>query len=181
MQLSGRTIVIGIFVLAVLMAGGAWWRRLQESRHAAEFWGRSGAPLVVGNTQVAWLVLGDQRTGEPGADATLGRSVAEEFDLTGKPGVVHFRYALTQDVNFDWSGFRTVPLDDPGDWAYGLRFTDGTRTLHVVLEREFRRLGIVELGPGTIKIVPCPRLAPKVRRYLIDVKAPLAPQFAPGQ
>jgi hypothetical protein len=174
MQFRGRTVVIGIFVLALVMAGGAWWRRLQESRHAAEFWGRGGAPLVVGNTQIAWLVLADERTDEPGTEATLGRSVVNEFELTDKPGVVHFRYALTQDANFDWAGLRTVSLDDPGNWAYALRFTDGTHTLHVVLERKFRWLGLVDLGPGTIKIVPSPRLAPKLQRYLTDVKAPLS-------
>jgi hypothetical protein len=181
MQVRGRTVVVGIFVLAVLMAGGAWWRRLEESRHAAEFWGRSRAPLVVGNTQVAWLVLADERTGEPGTEATLGRPVAEEFDLTNKPGLVHLRYALTQDANFDWSGLRTVPLADPGDWAYALRFTDGTHTTYVLLERELRRLGVVDLGPGTIKSVPCPRLAAKLERYLSDVEAPLAPEQAPGR
>jgi hypothetical protein len=181
MQLRGRTVVVGIFVLAVLMAGGAWWRRLQESRHAAEFWGRSRAPLVVGNTDVSFLVLRDERTQDPGTESTLGRPVAKVFELTGKPGLVHFRYALTQDANFEWDKMRTVPLDDPGDWAYALRFTDGTRTLYVVLEREFRWLGIVDLGPGTIKVIACPRLAPKLQRYLTDVKAPLAPQLAPGQ
>jgi hypothetical protein len=175
MQLRGRTVVLGIFALAILMAAGAWWRRLQESRHAAEFWGERSVPLVVGNTKVSFLVLGDARTQDPGMETTLGRPVEKEFDLTDKPGMVHFRYALTQDANFEWDKLRTVPLDDPGAWAYALRFTDGTRTLHVVLEREFHWLGIVDLGSGTIKMVACPRLAPKLKRYLTDVKAPLAP------
>ena len=59
MKLSGRIIVVGMFVLAIALSGGAWWHRLQESRHAAEFWGADAAPLVVGDTEATFLVLGD--------------------------------------------------------------------------------------------------------------------------
>jgi hypothetical protein len=180
MQLRGRTVVIGIFVLAVLMAGGAWWRRLQESRHAAAYWGARRAPLIVGNTKVFFVILSDHDGRESEVMSVAGRPVAKAFDLSEKLGLVHLRYALTQDVNFDWNKLRTVPLDDPGHWAYALRFFDESATLDrasldVVLDRGFRWLGVVDLYLGTIKIVACPRLAPKLKRYLADVKVPLAP------
>jgi hypothetical protein len=181
MQLRGRTVIVGIFALAFIMAGAAWWRRLAESRHAAEFWGKHGVPLIVGNTNVSFLVLGDPPAQEPGTETTLARSFVEEFDLTDKPGMVHFRYALTQDANFEWDQLRSVPLGDRGDWTYALRFTDGKRTLIVVLARDLRWLGIVDVGSREIKVVASPRLAPKLRKYLTDIKAPLAPHLAAGQ
>lgn len=180
MQLRGRTVVVSIFVLALVMAGGAWWRRLQESRHAAAYWGAKRAPLIVGNTKVFFVILGNDDGQDSAAMVVAGRPVAKAFDLSEKRGLVHLRYALTQDANFDWDKLRIVPLDDPGDWTYALRFFDGSATLDkasldVVLDREFRWLGVVDLSLGTIKVVACPRLAPKLKRYLADVNVPLAP------
>ena len=175
MQLRGRTVVVGIFVLAILMAGGAWWRRLQESRHAAAYWGEQGAPLVVGNTKMEFLVLGDAAAQDQSGGSIAGRPIAQVFDLSEQRGVVHLRYALTQDANFEWNNMRDEPLDADREWAYALRFSDDARQLAVLLSSDLATLGKVDADAGQVKVIPCPHLATKLKRYLTDVKAPLAP------
>jgi hypothetical protein len=180
MNLSGRTIVIGIFVLAFVMAGGAWWHRWNESRHAAAFWGKEGVPLVTSGKEVTFYALG--RPGDDGEtiDAIPDRPVRQEFDLSDKRGLVHLRYALTQDANFQWDKLRAAPRDDSNDWAYAIDFSDGQRSLIIVLDRSLELLGLLRAGSHNTNVVPCPRLAPAIQRYLTEIGAPLAPDLAPG-
>jgi hypothetical protein len=177
MKVSGPTIVVGIFALAIALSGAAWWHRLQESRHAAAYWGQESAPLVVGDTEVKFLVLGAPAGGPSDAEQVAGRAIDKSFDMTIQSGLVHMRYALTQDANFEWDKLRDEPLEESlgaDDWTYALRFSQGDRQLDVLLTRDLGAIGKVDAAAGRVKVVPCPHLAPKLRRYLVDIKAPLS-------
>ena len=36
---SGKALIIGIVLVALLMSGYAWWHQKQKGRHTLDFWG----------------------------------------------------------------------------------------------------------------------------------------------
>jgi len=167
MQVSGRIVILATFGIAVALSGGAWWYHYQTTRRAAEFWGATGAHLLVKAAQLELLELG-QRTAD-GDDGPMlaGRTVVAEHDLSRKPGLVHLRFVFTQDANFLWEKRRREPVDAAPDWAYALRFTEGEQVLVVLLRRDFQRVG--KLAGKQVEVLPSPRIERSVRQYLTDV------------
>jgi hypothetical protein len=64
-------------------------------------------------------------------------------------------------------------VGDSPTWRYALRFSQGDDRLDVLLAGDFGRLGNVDADGAHVEVVPCPRLAPVLLRYLTDVGAPL--------
>ncbi len=170
MQVSGKILVLATFAIGFTMAGGAWWYNFSQSRRTAQFWGADDAALIVGSEKVELLELVDYP--DDGADDVVAkRAVSRAYDLTGKPGLVHLRHALTYDANFDWAGRREeFPSDDRG-WNYALRFTKGDQRLDVVFSSDFKTLAKILIVPRdenyekvTLHVLPCPSLG----RVLVD-------------
>src|SRR5262245_10461703 len=101
MQVSGKLLILITLAIGLTMAGGAWYYNYNQSRLTAQFWGARDAALLVGGDKVELLELADPPadgslpTG--GGDVLAGRAAMRTVDLTGKPGLVHLRYALTYD------------------------------------------------------------------------------------
>ncbi len=169
---KGRTIVLGIFGLALVMAAGGWWFRYEASRRAAAFWGADGARLLAGESDVEFFVLGDGDRAD-GHQGIAGRPVEPKIDLTEKLGLIHLRYALTQDANFEWDNLSREQEPAGAEWRYAMRFSLEDDELDVLLSEDFAQLGKVNEGEGQIDVLPCPRLAPSIERYLTDVGAPI--------
>jgi hypothetical protein len=171
MQLSGRTIIITTLLVALAMAGGAWWYNWQLSRYAAQYWGPAAARLVVGRTPLTLLELGSREPPEhpPAADSVARRPVVAEHDLTDKPGVAHLRLALAQDANFLWDARRRESIDVDYDWGYALRFDADGPPLVVLVRRDFKQIGKLDPDGDFVDVLPCPRLAPAFERYLTDI------------
>jgi hypothetical protein len=170
-QIPGKILVLATFGIGVAMAAGAWWYNYQQSYRAAEFWGAHDAALLVGNSQLKLLSLVDRAVAEPSTgdsapQVIAGRDAVEEADLTGKPGLVHLRHALTYDANFAWDQRRSAP-EPTADWAYAMRFAkEGAAPLVVVFTRDFERLGRVDPDGSVVDSLPCPKLGPVIREYL---------------
>lgn len=171
MNAKGRTIVLGLFGVGLAMAFGGWWFRYQASRRAAAFWGAPGARLVVGESNVELLVLGEPAPAAESGQAVAGRPVTDAFDLTERRGLVHLRYALTQDANFSWDELQREPDSGGPEWRYALRFALGDERLVVLFSEDFGQLGKVD--GEQVDVLPCPLLGPVIERYLRDVGAPL--------
>jgi len=173
-QIPGKILVLATFGIGVAMAVGAWWYNYQQSYRAAEFWGSHDAALLVGNSQLKLLSLVDRPVAEPSTanpttQVIAGRAAVDEADLTGKPGLVHLRHALTYDANFTWDQRRSAP-EATIDWAYALRFFKADATPLVVLfTRDFAQLGRVDADGRVVDSLPCPKLGPVIREYLGEV------------
>ena len=164
MQVSGKLLVLTTIGISVLMAGGSWWYNYSQSRRAAQFWGRDAAALLVASDKVELLELAHLPPAAGDEGSTEG-AVAKTVDLTGKPGLVHLRHALTYDANFEWDlCVHYGPKAGPG-WKYALRFTKGDRELVVLFPDDFTCLGR-RLESGTLDLVPCPQLGPVMLKYL---------------
>ncbi len=159
--------MLSTFAIGFAMAGGAWWYNYQQSRLAAEFWGRQNASLLVGNSEVTLLELG-----EPDAAGVAKRETVREIDLTDKKGLVHLRHSLTYDANFVWEKRRHEPLGDGDAWTYAMRFSRGNAKLEVLFASDFQQLGRVvdaSAAEPTVDVLRCPRLGPVLLAYLAEV------------
>ncbi|HMP05512.1 MAG TPA: hypothetical protein PJ982_04105 [Lacipirellulaceae bacterium] len=169
MQVAGRLLVLVTLAIALGLSAGAWWYHYGQSRRAAQFWGPESARLLLSSESTLLLTLDD-------ADETDGQAVADEFDLTGRNGLVHLRHALTFDGNFDWERRRMEPVAAGDTWRYVLRFADGDEHLDILFTRDFQRLGRLDAAGDQADVLDCPRLGPVLVRDLVDVGAPLATQ-----
>lgn len=178
---EGKWLVLATFAIGLAMAGGAWWYQYNQARRSAEYWGHSAASLLVGNSTVKLVELGDPSDDGVAGRVVAGRAVVREVDLTQAKGLVHLRHSLTYDDNFDWERRELVPLTADEDWAFALVFsrTGGTqangslgeRELVVLFPRDFTQMGrVVEYDRGPeVDVLPCPRLGPVIVKYLGEV------------
>lgn len=178
---EGKWLVLATFAIGLAMAGGAWWYQYNQARRSAEFWGHSAASLLVGNSTVKLVELGE--AGDEPADGddssetrVAGWAVVREVDLTQAKGLVHLRHSLSYDDNFDWERRALEPLAADGDWAFALVFSksdgsQGDQDLVVLFPRDFTRMGrVVEFDRGPeLDVLPCPRLGPVIVKYLGEV------------
>ncbi len=164
-QVSGRLIILLVVGIGVVMAAGAWWYRWQESRRAAAFWGDE-VGLLTNAPQVELLELGSE-----GEENVAGRAVKSVVDLSQKRGLIHLRFVFAEDANFQWDQQRREAVNDGTAWAYALRFADGDRKLVVLFSREFDLVGKLEADGEHVHVVPIPRAASAIRKYLMDIGA----------
>jgi hypothetical protein len=141
----GKLVILGIFAMAIGLAGYAWWHHLQAGRRSAHFWGAPSAVQVRYAPQVEFLPL---RPLDP-TDEPLGKmvticgtaySVGDPVEVTGTRGLVHARHALVDDLSYAWS---TKPAD-LGTWEFLLRFRNAEQTVTVAFDTEQGRICYVE-------------------------------------
>ncbi|MEM9658163.1 MAG: hypothetical protein AAF961_07360 [Planctomycetota bacterium] len=178
MDVTGKSLVLGTFLLGAAMAGGAWWFHYASSDRAAKFWGGDDATLLVQSPRLELLHLGPPGD-RPETDASEGpaspnlhvadRVVVRKSDLSDARGLVHFRHALTQDSNYVWQP-RLIAASD-FDAAFALRFSSESDELVVLLNDDFTTLGRLSADGQEATLVDCPKMAPALRQYLTEVKA----------
>ena len=186
MQLSGRLVIIAVFAIALAMAGGAWLYQYNYSRRSAEFWGPS-ARLIARSPELQFLQLAPfpPDEAEPPvapANSVAGRAVVDHHDLRNKRGLIHFRHAFTQDGNFLWDARSREAAASRRDWSAALRFVDGPEEQFVLLGNDFQLLGKLSPDGTQVDVLPCPRMAAAIKRYLTDVGAlrPAAGEATPA-
>ena len=130
---SGKAVIVGIFLLAILATGYAWRVQYQRGRQTLQFWGSELALAIRHAEQVDLIVV----------DATDGNRT---IPLNGTRGLVHARQALVVDASYDWDA--DVENLTP-KWEYGLRFTDGAETHAIWFDLEQALAGTAD---GTHKV-----------------------------
>ena len=187
MQIPGRLVILVVFTLAFAMAGGAWVYQYSYSRQTAQFWGESSR-LIGKSPELQFLELDSPSEEEEPSDAELqnsvaGRRVISHHDLRNEKGLIHLRHVFIQDSNFQWDARSLEPAASDRDWAYALRFVEGPAEQIVLLGNDFQLLGKLSPDGKQVDVLPCPRIAVPLKRYLTDVgalkKLPPLPQDEP--
>jgi len=136
MPSSGKTVVLSIFGLAVLLSGFSIWFHRRATHQAQQFWGERAAVLINKAEHVTGLEIaaapGDQLAAGGEVVTVAGRrwQVVRQVDLQQAKGLVHLRHALLEGDNFNWE--KEI---DPRkvNWQWALRFGDGGAPATVVL------------------------------------------------
>jgi len=141
---SGKTVIVGILVLALGATGLAWWHQRSVGRRALEYWGPDNAWIVRhGETsELLRLRSGESSIPDGPQDSVAPTlkvdeqllSVARQVEITKARGILHARQALIVDASFAWD----VPPSDIVQWDYAVRFKDprGEITLLFDLDNE---------------------------------------------
>jgi hypothetical protein len=140
----GKLAVAGILLLAVALAGFAWWWNWQRTRRCREFYGGEGAHLIRTATQVEGLTLSELFVREARQQVVVGTQsfdVVDHKDLSQVHGLIHARTALLDDSSYQWEN-QTVGDCQPkilyavrfhqGDQQITLAFDFGCHSVHVV-------------------------------------------------
>ena len=114
---SGKFLIIGIFLLAFAGAGGSWLFRYNATHRSARFWGPEAARLIRDAPQVKLyrdpLVIarkirdaarsGAEKSDVDAALAGMNQKIADSaIDVSNAHGLAHLRNALLEDRNFVW-------------------------------------------------------------------------------
>src|SRR5688572_14162169 len=95
------------------MAAFAWSWNYNRGRKSMEFWGRDAAVLIRQAPQVElWRLAGDNDSQAAVERITVGGTplaVIERTDISQAQGLLHARFALTEDASFDFTEGKPAP------------------------------------------------------------------------
>lgn len=122
---TGKALIIGIVLVALLMSGYAWWHQKQKGRRTLEFWGSRIALRLRYGKEIELLQLAapDSDTSTGGETLTVnGQSwgIVQSKVISKATGLVHARQALVFDPSYEWN----AEAHKPPVWQYALRFMD---------------------------------------------------------
>jgi hypothetical protein len=142
---AGKLAVVSILLVAVGMAGFAWWWNWQRTQRCLEFFGGEGAHLIRTADRVEGLTLTGAYEIEPHERMVVGPDafvMGGRKDLSRAAGLVHARTSLLDDASYEW--------DDPtaGDCeplvVYAVTFREGDQAITLAFDFGCRQLWIVE-------------------------------------
>lgn len=143
----GKLVIIAILLVAVGLAGFAWWNRWSRSQVVIAHWGPD-APAIIRTGKVVELLKLDPVV-EPGSSAdsvlTVGgvaRRIADLRDISSAPGLIHARHQLVQNEAFHWDQPRDP--DCQPEWTTALRFQQGNQQTTVVFDFRCRRAVLLD-------------------------------------
>ena len=113
---SGRLLVVGIFGLAILASGFAWWWNFNRGHLALDLYGSEGAMLI--RTAPKVEVLRQKPEGN--------------LDISRAPGLINARASLLSDASYEWPA-TNLRQDSP---LFSVRFSQGKRSIDVVFDFE---------------------------------------------
>lgn len=122
---SGKTLILGVLVLALAMAAAAWWFRYSQTHRAVELWGPQAAVLIRDAPRVTLRSDAASKDAEGAAETDVAR------DISQAKGLTHLRNALLEDNSYDWTA--KGPADT--NWSQSLVFerSEGAEPRIVIL------------------------------------------------
>ncbi|QDT01446.1 hypothetical protein [Adhaeretor mobilis] len=167
-EISGRLAILVCVGLAAAVAAGGAWFRVSSTDDCVKFWGAEGARLVAEQSHVELLELGSR---ENAKDWPGGFKVVARHELTGKPGMVHFRNAMTLDRNFHWNEQREEQIStNPDRWRQALVFSGGEQQLTILLDQGYKHWGRVTGDGQSVLVTPAVNLDRMTSEYFGKVE-----------
>lgn len=147
MQVSGKLVIIFIFVTALAGGVATLWFQYDARRRSREFWGAETAVLISRAPKVELLRLSP--ADEAGPDDELLEiegvplKIDQRRDVSKTRGLVHIRDALIRDTSFAWEKEREGC--EP-QWRFALRFEQDGKDVVVALDLPCERIRLVPGG-----------------------------------
>lgn len=162
---SGKYLVLGLVVLAVIAGVASWWYHYAGLHQANRFWGSPAAGLIAQPSQVtAYDVVKQTESQNASARSLDLRSpwtAVNPRDVTEARGMVHLRHALMNNRSYEWD---EQPAADP-DWRWCLEFfNDDAQTL-VLFNEEFTVIGNSSPTDDSLRMLSCRPMTAALREY----------------
>lgn len=162
----GKSLIIGLFIVAFIAAGYAWWHTYHQGTRVLGWWGNEAAYRIRLADDCTLYALGPPSLSNPNGLTAITPSaerraeqlklagqthpVVDQKQIAGLPGFVHARQALIQDASFQWQAASGAPGTDtrtglPGDvsgqsFPFALRFVDAEGQTTLAFDLEHRLL-----------------------------------------
>jgi hypothetical protein len=173
---TGRIVILGMVVIALLAALYAQWHLYFDSRRALEYYGADASTLVQQSDHLDLLYLAPV-TPELQARRLAEITILDETYVVTKmanidkaPGVIHARTALLSDSNYDWIS----TANGSPNWVYAFQFRKNKSTAIVAFSPGSSQAILVG-GKNAISIAP---IAPAIERFRRDAEAEVAARTA---
>jgi len=143
----GKAVILGIFLLALVLSGYAWWHQYRQGPRCRDFFGTEAVQLIRLAPRVDLLRLTELPVEESAPDSSatvleiagIRVRVSDEVEVTGTPGMLHARHALLQDHNYHWD---KPTADCMSRWEFALRFSgDGNDTV-IAFDAQCNQIGL---------------------------------------
>lgn len=109
----GVAIVIALLIFAVAMAAASVYLRRTRLEKTRAFWGpETIRALQSGETLRLIIPPGSPLLEESPRDEGASAAGGVTADLSGSPGLGHFRHALLDERHYDWSTEQAVAIDE---------------------------------------------------------------------
>ena len=138
-SLTGKIVVIGIFVVALAAASFALYWNMSRSRRALAFWGADAVRLIQKSERVEILPLQSLPLAAPNQDSETFEIAGQlwgathQIEVTKARGLIHARHALTTDASYE-PGEPTELRT--GKWTHAIRFSDSQGSVVLLLAGE---------------------------------------------
>jgi hypothetical protein len=154
MQNAGKLVVAGILVVAAVLATFAWWWNFRRGEQSRNFWGHEAAMLIRDAPQVELMrlepVAGEASSGDSLAVGSERFTIVERKDISHAQGLLHARFALTEDASFEFN--KPVTMEQP-NWSFAVRFTAGKESATVVFDLDHSQVTLAETN-RTARVIP---------------------------
>lgn len=170
----GKLAVVGILLVAVGLAGFAWWWNWQRTQRCREFFGGEGAHLIRTATKVEGLRLNDAPSGwavrEELRFSQHLATIKEKFDVSQARGLIHARTALLDDSSYRWDDQTTH--DCEAVIRHAVRFHGPGQQVTLVFDYGCSRMWIVETQR---EVMLAPKIAAGWQSFLTRELGPAPP------
>jgi len=130
---GGKLVIVITLILTVCGTGFALWWRNHQQRRCLELWGSDVAMQISFSPKSELLLLGDA---SPASKDTLQvdgvtKAILQRVQVNHHKPIQDVRKALVRDDYFDW---QKSLGDQPPDWKYALRLTDGEKQTVILFD-----------------------------------------------
>jgi hypothetical protein len=126
----GKTAVLTMFGVAVLMAGFGWWWNYSRGQRCLAFYGSEAAALIRMAPKVEIIT------------SSLGGET-DVIDISSTPGLLNARTSLLDDASFRWA---IPPATGATSDRQRVRFARGDREVTLLLDFENRTITVEKDG-----------------------------------
>lgn len=134
MRIHGKYIVLGILLLAVVMATGNMAFQIWATHRTLDHWGGEAWQQIASAGRVEVLKLrvdGGDASAETIQTSRRRLFVVRKIEASHAQGLLHARRALLRDTLFDW---HDPPIEKRKSWRYAMRFGEEGELVTLLLD-----------------------------------------------
>lgn len=151
-EIRGKFLVLGIFGVAIVLASFAWWWNLRQNHQIMSLWGMANVRLIRQAKQVElWDLAPADASSEDDANVVerlivegTSYQILRRRHISQARGLIHARYALTEDASFDWTERQQPDGSDQASWRWAVRFEEGSQAATLLIAPTSHRVRLLE-------------------------------------
>jgi hypothetical protein len=170
---SGKLVIIGIVVVALVAAVASWWFRYNATHQAAEFWGPTAAQLIRDASHVLLCRKWEGTEPTTASDDELllpnssTRVITRCHDVTAAPGILHLRNALLEDRSFEWPA-KNQTLSDQWRWCLVFKNDAADDVVYVWFSPDLNLAANSLASSDALRVISCEPISAGLKEFFAE-------------